>query len=151
MELNKANTKRDIIYFFVIILILIIIGLFYNYSRNCEINKKLKISVAKPIKYSTGRVNNAVHIELYYQNKIIKFESLYYGNKPELNSLYFVAFNKEKINQIILFSNCSVPDSLDIPIDGWDKIPLPEYQNEIDFYFEKMLNKGVYKLFPKCE
>lgn len=151
MESNKRNSGKDIKRFIIIIFIVIIVGFTYNYIRSCSIKKNIQLSVAKPVKFSGGRVNNAVHIKFYINNEIYETETLYHGLEPKIGQKYFIAFNKENIDQTVLFSNCPVPDSLEIPLKGWDKIPIPEYQDEVDAYFDKMLNKGIYKLFPKCE
>ena len=83
---------------------------------------------------------------IFYEEKI-----RFYGSEPKLGQKYFVVFNKENISQSVLLANCPIPDSLDIPKNGWKKMPIPAYQKEVDAYFEENLNSGIYRLFPKCD
>lgn len=142
---------KDLVRFLLILITVVIIGAFYTKTRNCEIMKNMKILYAIPYKF-VGKSNyKTVKVKLFVEDKVINIEAPYDGLEPKIEQKYFIAFNKENIDQTVLFSNCPVPDSLVIPLYGWDKIPIPEYQDEVDAYFDKMLNKGIYKLFPKCD
>lgn len=150
MVLNKKN--KEILLFFILIIIISIIGFSINYIRNCNLKKNIYFAIATPIKESNGRGENTIiYAHFFYNNSKMEKKVQYYNDIPKIGQKYFIAFNKENINQSVLFTNCPVPDSLEIPLNGWDKIPIPEYQDEVDVYFDKMLNNGIYRLFPKCE
>ena len=120
METNKKH--KNILAFIILMIIICIGGLTYNHIKNCTIKKNIQHAVAMPVKYSGGRMDNTIKIKFYYDNKIYETETLYYGLKPELGKKYFIAFNKENIEQSVLFSNCPVPDSFEVIPYGWDKI-----------------------------
>lgn len=142
---------KDIVRFLLILITIVIIGAFYTKTKNCGIMKKMNISYAIPYKF-VGKSNyKTVEVKLYRGDKVTNIQAPYYGLEPQIGQKYFIAFSKENIDQSVLFTNCPVPDSLEIPLNGWDEIPISEYQDEVDAYFDKMLNKRIYKLFPKCK
>jgi hypothetical protein len=145
----KINIELKI--FFLMLILIFSIGIVYNFHRNCSIFRDSNYTVAVTEKKSNGRVANQIYINFTY-NKI-RYDKLtsFYGSKPIIGQKYFIIVNKNNIEQSVLLSNCPVPDSLKISPNGWDKMPIPAYQKEVDAYFEQTLNSGLYKLFPKCE
>ncbi len=149
MVLNKKI--KDILLFSMLIIIISITGITINYIRNCNLKKNIYFSIATPIKESNGRgENNVLYVHFFYKNRKMENKVQYFNIMPKIGQKYFIAINEENIDQSVLFSNCPVPDSFEVTPYGWDKIPIDDYQKDVDAYFEKMLNSGIYKLFPDC-
>jgi hypothetical protein len=145
--MKVGSNKKEIFRFIIIILIIIIVGITTTYINNCGIKKNYHLTYAIPYKF-IGK-SKGFKMTIFINNKLYEEESSFYGKKPILGQKYFIIVNKENIGQSVLLSNCPVPDSLEIPPNGWYKMPFPEYQKEVDAYFEESLNTGIYKLFPK--
>ena len=71
-------------------------------------------------------------------------------DRGQIGRKYFVIYDKMDSNINDLFVCCPVPDTLiDIPKEGWDKIPIPEYQKKVDSIFDKRLNDWLTQFFPR--
>ncbi len=132
-------------------MILFLIGKTYHYHKICNIKRNYHLTYAIPYKFLGKTPYNSFKMTIFVNNKLYEEESSFYGKKPILGQKYFIILNKENISQSVLLSNCPVPEDLEIPPNGWGKMPIPEYQKEVDAYFEETLNSGIYKLFPNCE
>lgn len=138
-------------WFFIICTLILLTGLVCSFYQTCNIYRNSNYLVAIAQKQDNGRVANQIYVSFTYKNFRYEEAATYYGSKPTLGQKYFIVVNEENISQSVLLANCPVPDSLEIPKNGWKKMPIPAFQKEVDAYFEENLNSGIYKLFPKCD
>jgi|SRR5690606_20312473 len=131
----KAQNKNLISVVFIALIAYLSIAYFIYYQdKNLFKNSRYTISIS--IKNTYGRGNSGVKYK-YFVNGIEYFAWDATNKKSIENNRYFIIYNKEKPHQSTFFVDCPVPDSIkNFPKNGWEKIPIPNYQSYVDDYFK---------------
>lgn len=107
--------------------------------------------------YTIGVITKKTHskgsdMEYIYRIKGINYRSTGYSldkKKRKIGGRFFVVFDKSRPKSSELFVQLPVPDSIQkAPYGGWDKIPIPEYQEYVDNHLDKLTNNWFMKLIP---
>lgn len=139
--------KVRILFFIVLGLILIVLIIFKSQNIALKHNDKYTIGVLNKLFISKAgdmkflfKVKGKTYLSTgYTQDKSKKVE----GGR------YFVVFNDRNPSICEMFTNLPVPDSIQkAPYEGWNKLPIPEYQKNIDNYFEKATNSWFMRMIP---
>lgn len=146
-----GNYRKNLIIYTLMVILFLFGYNYYYHNINCDIKKNIEVNYAIPTKFLGRSPYASAKVTIFIDNKFYEIESAFFGKEPVLGTKYFILSSSQNMNHSILLSNCPVPDSLEIPKNGWKKMPIPAYQKEVDAYFEENLNSGIYRLFPKCD
>lgn len=141
--------NKIFVYGFIAFVIFYVALIAYAHNGDKLLYKNARYITATVLKNTYGSGNSGA--EYKYNVLGERYEAWNYTDKRAIEGeRYFIIYNKNNPQNSELFLDCPVPDTLiDIPKEGWDKIPVPEYQKKVDSIFDKRLNGWLTQFFPR--